>query len=155
MLRHGGRRVSCSIIFRHKHIHHLRSLSNFRVKNHIIGAQHTRHWPRGEQQWTDGGKLSPLRLAVKQYIPFTRTGKGKSKHGHVTFIAAHANGFPKVSTLLNALLIRSRMTQGLKSVARSCTNLFSTTSMRRWKLEAERSATSGSWILPIRAKASF
>jgi len=66
-----------------------RTLSHFRVIEHVASTQHTRHWPRG----TEVGCENALKLAVKQYIP-------KNYHdphpGDVTFIAAHANGFPKV-----------------------------------------------------------
>ncbi|EXJ90734.1 hypothetical protein A1O1_03838 [Capronia coronata CBS 617.96] len=68
--------------------HLRRGLSGFRVVDHVIPAQHTRHWPRG----TEVGCENSLRLAVKQYIPKTNT---EPRSGDITFIAAHGNGFPK------------------------------------------------------------
>lgn len=66
-----------------------RSLSRFRVVEHVAPAQHTRHWPRGAEV----GYEDALKLAVKQYIP---EGNPNPRSGDVTIIAAHANGFPKV-----------------------------------------------------------
>ncbi|OAG34837.1 hypothetical protein AYO21_10999 [Fonsecaea monophora] len=65
-----------------------RSLSQFRVIEHEVRAQHTRHWPRG----TEVGYENSLRLAVKQYVPHERRDPAPDD---ITFIAAHANGFPK------------------------------------------------------------
>ncbi|KIW35034.1 uncharacterized protein PV07_01762 [Cladophialophora immunda] len=65
-----------------------RSLSQFRVIEHEVRTQHTRHWPRG----TEVGCENALRLSVKQYIPHERRNPVPSD---ITFIAAHANGFPK------------------------------------------------------------
>ena len=67
-----------------------KSISQFRVIEHVVPAQHTRHWPRG----TDVGYENALKIAVKQYIP---KSNDSPQVGDVTFIAAHANGFPKVS----------------------------------------------------------
>jgi hypothetical protein len=66
-----------------------RRLSHFRVVEHENRAQHTRHWPRG----TEVGFENALKLAVKQYVPLDEKG---SAPGDITFIAGHANGFPKV-----------------------------------------------------------
>lgn len=66
-----------------------RALSHFRVTEHIPPTQHTRHWPRG----TEVGYENALKLAVKQYVPLTNLDP---QPGDVTFVAAHANGFPKV-----------------------------------------------------------
>lgn len=65
-----------------------RQSSQFRIIEHILPAQHSRHWPRGR----DLGSDEPLRLAVKQYIPTDNTAPGE---GDVTFIGLHANGLPK------------------------------------------------------------
>jgi len=65
-----------------------RALSHFRVTEHIPPTQHTRHWPRG----TEVGYENALKLAVKQYVPLTNLDP---QPGDVTFVAAHANGFPK------------------------------------------------------------
>ncbi|EXJ53660.1 uncharacterized protein A1O5_13112 [Cladophialophora psammophila CBS 110553] len=65
-----------------------RCLSQFRVIEHEVRAQHTRHWPRG----TEIGYENALKLSVKQYIPHDRKNPMPSD---VTFIGAHANGFPK------------------------------------------------------------
>jgi len=67
-----------------------RSLSHFVVHEHIIPTQHTRHWPRG----TEIGHENSLKLAVKQYVPNDNLSPGQ---GDITFIGAHANGFPKVN----------------------------------------------------------
>ncbi|KAK6387539.1 hypothetical protein LTS17_000808 [Exophiala oligosperma] len=64
------------------------SISHFRVLEHIVPAQHTRHWPRG----TEIGYENSLKLAVKQYVPLRNPNPSP---GDITFIAAHANGFPK------------------------------------------------------------
>ncbi|KIW19185.1 hypothetical protein PV08_03479 [Exophiala spinifera] len=76
---------------RRKHVlcsAHAHSISHFRVLEHTVPAQHTRHWPRG----TEIGYENALKLAVKQYVPL---GNPKPGPGDITFIAAHANGFPK------------------------------------------------------------
>lgn len=73
-----------------------RCLSNFWVHEHIVPAQHTRQWPRG----TEIGHENALKLAVKQYVP---KDNSTPTLGDITFIAAHANGFPKVSILGIAL----------------------------------------------------
>jgi hypothetical protein len=66
-----------------------RGLSRFRAVKHEARAQYMRQWPRG----TELGRDNALKLAVKQYIPLEQT----PGEGHITFVAAHANGFPKVS----------------------------------------------------------
>lgn len=70
-----------------------RLLSHFRVIEHEVRAQHTRQWPRG----TEIGFENALKLAVKQYVPIDQKSPAA---GDITFIAAHANGFPKVRNLL-------------------------------------------------------
>lgn len=77
-------------------IHGRRGLSHFRVIEHEVRTQHTRHWPRG----TEIGHENALKLAVKQYIPLEQDS---STPGDVTFVAAHANGFPKVGTLWKSI----------------------------------------------------
>lgn len=67
-----------------------KSISHYRVIEHVVPAQHTRHWPRG----TEIGYENAFKLAVKQYIP---RENDNPQDGDITFIAAHANGFPKVS----------------------------------------------------------
>jgi hypothetical protein len=67
-----------------------RGLSHFLVHEHIVPAQHTRHWPRG----TEIGHENALKLAVKQYVAKDNLTPNP---GDITFIAGHANGFPKVS----------------------------------------------------------
>lgn len=66
-----------------------RSTSHFLVHEHIVPAQHTRHWPRG----TEIGRENALKLAVKQYVPKDNLNP---RPGDTAFIGAHANGFPKV-----------------------------------------------------------
>lgn len=65
-----------------------RQSSQFRMVEHVLPAQHSRHWPRGRDLASD----EPLRLAVKQYIPISNTNPAE---GDVTFIGLHANGLPK------------------------------------------------------------
>ena len=70
----------------------MRWSSQFRVIEHEVRTQHTRQWPRG----TEIGFENALKLFVKQYVPL----KQKSPTaGDITFIAAHANGFPKVRAI--------------------------------------------------------
>ncbi|KIX07225.1 uncharacterized protein Z518_01878 [Rhinocladiella mackenziei CBS 650.93] len=71
-----------------KSVHQSRHLSHFRVLEHIVPAQHTRHWPRG----TEVGYENALKLAVKQYVP---NDNSNPQADYITFIATHANGFPK------------------------------------------------------------
>ena len=61
----------------------------FKVTEHRVPAQHIREYPRGAR--SDGDVLE---LSVKHYAPTERTADEKTL---VTIIAAHANGFPKVS----------------------------------------------------------
>ena len=62
----------------------------FRTHEHVISGQHIREYPAA----TLDSQEVPLRLHIKQYIPLDNL---KSNAGDVTFIATHANGFPKVS----------------------------------------------------------
>ena len=96
-------------------IHGARRLSHFRVIEHEVPAQHTRIWPRG----TEVGLENALKLAVKQYIPL---GKTEYEAGEVTFIAAHANGFPKVSALQSTFQHCSETLQS-KTCCRNFTSL--------------------------------
>lgn len=76
---------------RHGHFYNtqqLRTLSNFRVVEHITRCQHTRDRPAGAAR----GRDNDLRLHVKQYIP--KSNPSPKPHD-VTIIAAHANGFVK------------------------------------------------------------
>lgn len=77
---------------------HTRFISHFRVREHTLPAQHTRHWPRG----TEIGYENALQLAVKQYVPLSNPNPRSSD---ITFIAAHANGFPKVICLPDSSLL--------------------------------------------------
>lgn len=65
-----------------------RPSSQFQVVDHVISAQHTRHWPRGRDPTSD----KPLRLAAKQYIPINNP---EPSAGDITFVGTHANGLPK------------------------------------------------------------
>jgi hypothetical protein len=67
-------------------------LSHFQVIQHVLPAQHTRHYPRG----TEIGCENALKLGVKEYIPKDNLDP---QPGDITIIAAHANGFPKVFSL--------------------------------------------------------
>lgn len=65
-----------------------RSISHFRVVEHVVRCQHTRDRPAGAER----GRDNDLRLHVKQYIPKSNTSP---EAGDVTIIGAQANGFPK------------------------------------------------------------
>jgi hypothetical protein len=64
----------------------------FEIKEHTVEAQHIREYPRA----TANSQEDVLRLSVKQYIPKSNP---HPIPGDVTIIAAHANGFVKVSCL--------------------------------------------------------
>lgn len=63
--------------------------SPFRIVEHVVPGQYLREYPRA----TSTSQEETLYLAVKQYIPLDNP---EPQPGDVTFIAAHANGFPKV-----------------------------------------------------------
>lgn len=65
----------------------------FRIDEHVSPCQHIREYPRA----TAHTQEDTLVLAVKQYTPLDNLNP---KPGDVTVIAAHANGFPKVSWTL-------------------------------------------------------
>jgi hypothetical protein len=65
--------------------------SPFRIVEHVVPGQYLREYPRA----TSTSQEETLYLAVKQYIPLDNP---HPQPGDVTFIAAHANGFPKVRT---------------------------------------------------------
>lgn len=69
--------------------------SPFRIVEHVVPGQYLREYPRA----TSTSQEETLYLAVKQYIPLDNPDP---QPGDVTFIAAHANGFPKVRTWLQA-----------------------------------------------------
>jgi hypothetical protein len=64
----------------------------FRVVEHTINCAHSREYVTA----TANGDADRPRLAVKQYIPLDNPNP---QPGDVTIIAAHANGFPKVSRM--------------------------------------------------------
>lgn len=62
----------------------------FSITKHKVPCQHIREYPKataGEQEVTQY-------LEIKQYVPLSNASPSP---GDVTIIAAHANGFPKVS----------------------------------------------------------
>ena len=65
------------------------SSARFRVREHIVPAQHIREYPGA----TASTQEDVLRLHVKQYTPLH---PAELLDGAVTVIATHANGFPKV-----------------------------------------------------------
>lgn len=71
--------------------------SPFRIVEHVVPGQYLREYPRA----TSTSQEETLYLAVKQYIPLDNP---EPRPGDVTFIAAHANGFPKVRTSTDLLL---------------------------------------------------
>lgn len=68
------------------------SSSMFNVKEHIIPTTYIREYPRALVD----DQEDVLSLAVKQYTPKRDAGSAKNE---VTIVGAHANGFPKVSSL--------------------------------------------------------
>jgi hypothetical protein len=74
------------------------STSLFIVKEHTIECQHIREYARA----TSSSQEDVLNLAIKQYTPLDNL---EPSQGDVTIIAAHANGFPKVSCKETELLI--------------------------------------------------
>lgn len=64
--------------------------SAFDIQEHVIQASHIREYARA----TATSQEDPLLLHIKQYIP--RDYRDAQK-GDLTIVAAHANGFPKVS----------------------------------------------------------
>ena len=67
----------------------MRWLSHFRVVEHCLPCQHTRHYPTGAEP----GYHSSLQLSVKQYIP--TEAEDEESDRSVTFIGAHGNGLPR------------------------------------------------------------
>lgn len=61
----------------------------FHIKEHTIPASHIREYARA----TSHSQTEELSLHVKQYIP---KDNPSPQHGDISFIGAHANGFPKV-----------------------------------------------------------
>ena len=70
-----------------------RTMSHFRIIQHEVRAQNIRDRPGAVKL----GHERDLRLAVKQYVPHENPCPSD---GDVTIIGAHANGFPKVISLL-------------------------------------------------------
>ncbi|KAI1337002.1 prolyl aminopeptidase-like protein [Xylariaceae sp. FL0016] len=60
----------------------------FHIKEHAIPGQHIREWPRALAH----SQEDALQIHIKQYIPHDNPSP---QPGDVTFIGAHANGFPK------------------------------------------------------------
>jgi hypothetical protein len=81
-------------------------MSGFRIIEHKVPAQHIRDFPRATAQTQE----DQLYLHVKQYIPLSNP---EPQVGDVTFIAAHANGFPKelYEPLFEDLLSQSKHQQ--------------------------------------------
>jgi hypothetical protein len=66
----------------------------YRVVEHTVACAHSREYATA----TAHGDPDRPRLAVKQYIPFDNPNP---QPGDVTIIGAHANGFPKVASLIS------------------------------------------------------
>lgn len=62
----------------------------FSITKHEVPCQHIREYPKA----TAGEQETNQYLEVKQYVPLSNC---TPTPGDVTIIAAHANGFPKVS----------------------------------------------------------
>jgi len=67
--------------------------SVFKIKEHILEAQHIREYAKA----TSVSQEDVLHLSIKQYIPLDNPNP---KEGDLTIIGAHANGFPKVTSLI-------------------------------------------------------
>lgn len=65
--------------------------SAYHIREHVLETQHIREYPRA----TSHSQEEVCHIAIKQYIP---KDNPNPKLGDVTIIAAHANGFPKVSS---------------------------------------------------------
>lgn len=74
------------------------SSTYFRKVHHTINCAHTREYIAA----TANGDLDQPKLAVVQYIPVDNPNP---QPGDVTFIATHANGFPKVSIRLASSIL--------------------------------------------------
>jgi hypothetical protein len=74
----------------------------FSITKHKVPSQHIREYPRA----TAGEQEDVQYLEVKQYIPLNNASPSP---GDVTLIAAHANGFPKVSLPLKDLTRSSEL----------------------------------------------
>ncbi|KPI38745.1 uncharacterized protein AB675_5859 [Cyphellophora attinorum] len=85
----GWRRSTCLATGPFRPKTYYRALSHFRVVEHCVPAQHTRHYLGGAEP----GHHSSLQLSVKQYIP--KTTSSQSTPNAVTLIGAHGNGLPK------------------------------------------------------------
>ena len=64
----------------------------FTTRTHVLPGQHIREYPGA----TLDDPEDPLRLHIKQYIPRIQVDITSVA---VTIIGAHANGFPKVSSI--------------------------------------------------------
>jgi hypothetical protein len=70
----------------------------YRVVQHTVNCHHTREYLAA----TANGDADRPKLSVKQYIPIDNPNP---QPGDITIIAAHANGFPKVSFSLCPIFI--------------------------------------------------
>jgi hypothetical protein len=64
------------------------SIPVFKVVEHVSSCQHIREYVNATKRPQEA-----LKLAIKQYVPLDNPNPSE---GDVTFIAAPANGFPKV-----------------------------------------------------------
>lgn len=78
-------------------------MSGFRIVEHKVPAQHIRDYPHATAETQE----DQLYLHAKQYIPISNPNP---QPGDVTFIGAHANGFPKelYEPLFEDLLTQSK-----------------------------------------------
>lgn len=84
----------------------------FQVIEHESSCQHLREYPNGLRPRSQG----QLKLAIKQYKPLHSQQPSEDA---VTILAAHANGFPKVSQVFIHIYLRkgSRIFTDLRSDA--------------------------------------
>ena len=79
------------------------SATNFKVTEHIFPCQYIREYPGATLE----NQEDTLQLHVKQYTPLDDF---HARPGAVTIIAAHANGFPKVSAKRTAFFPEQKLT---------------------------------------------
>jgi hypothetical protein len=71
-------------------------MSLFRIQEHTVPCQHIRQYAHA----TLDSQEEVLHLAVKQYTPLDNLYPGP---GDLTIIGGHANGFPKVCSIINVM----------------------------------------------------
>ena len=103
------------------------SSTYFRVTEHTISCQHIREYPHA----TANTQEDELRLAIKQYTPLDNL---IPQPGDLTVIAAHANGFPKVSSIIFMFwLMHGTLTGGAAGDVRASVGRHLLENKRQWR----------------------